>query len=158
MTDILRLDGDVRSPCQLDRGDLRQAHESAQVADIGQVVPGRQGRALTLVGLMRLVGVNDSARFLGLHASRDDFHASIPLDAVKERGYLVFEQDELPLSAKQGGPFRFLIDDVESCHTSEIDECANVKFVDHIEFTKERGCDNRPEDDAQHAARHAHDD
>ena len=36
----------------------------------------------------------------------------------------------------------------------DIDECANVKFLDHIEFTAERGFDNRPEDEDEHAALH----
>ena len=157
MSDTLRIDGDVRTPRSFQRTDLGQADEADQVADVSQVFEGRDGRAITLAGLMKLVGVQDSARFLGLHASRDDFHASIPLDVVVPRGYLIFEQEGQPLTLDQGGPFRFLIQDVESCHTSDIDECANVKFVDHIEFTADRGHDNRPQDDAEHAARHEND-
>jgi hypothetical protein len=50
---------------------------------------------------------------------------------------------------------RFLIPDYAACHTDEIDECANVKFVDRIELTTEKGFDNRPHDGAAHAALHA---
>ena len=51
-------------------------------------------------------------------------------------------------------PFRFLIPDFAACKTHEIDECANVKFVNRIELTRERGHDNRPHDEAEHAALH----
>ena len=37
----------------------------------------------------------------------------------------------------------------------EIDECANVKYLDHIELTAGKGHDNRPHDEQQHAALHA---
>ena len=39
-------------------------------------------------------------------------------------------------------------------HTDEIDECANVKFVDRIELTILRGHDNRPTDEAEHQDLH----
>jgi hypothetical protein len=59
------------------------------------------------------------------------------------------------LSVDQGGPFRFFIPDHAACQMDEIDECANVKFLDHIEFTAGKGHDNRPQDEQQHAALHA---
>ena len=155
MNEKLLINGDVAHPGNFDQADLAQIAPTDQIDDVGQIVQGRQGRAIKLPGLMKLVGVHPTARFLGLHASRDDFHASISLEAVKPRGYLVFEFEGQPLPVDRGGPFRFLIHDVESCHTHDIDECANVKFVDHIEFTAERGFDNRPQDDQEHAARHA---
>ena len=46
-------------------------------------------------------------------------------------------------------------DDLASCHTAEVDECANVKYVERIELTAEKGHDNRPHDGAEHAALHA---
>ena len=60
-----------------------------------------------------------------------------------------------PLDDKAGGPFRFYIPNHKACHTDEIDECANVKFVDRLEFTAEKGFDNRPHDEAEHADLHA---
>jgi hypothetical protein len=53
------------------------------------------------------------------------------------------------------GPVRFFIPDFAACHTHEIDECANVKFVDRLELTADKGFDNRPHDGAEHAALHA---
>ena len=51
-------------------------------------------------------------------------------------------------------PARFFIPDHAACHTDEVDECANVKFVDHIELTVGKGFDNRPEDDEEHERLH----
>jgi hypothetical protein len=110
---------------------------------------------VTLEALLRLVGVKPSARYLGLHASKDNFHASIPLAPIRDRALLIYSLHGQPLSDKQGGPFRFYIRDYAACHTHEIDECANVKFVDHMELTTEVGFDNRPHDGAEHDALHA---
>ena len=57
-------------------------------------------------------------------------------------------------SVSKGGPTRFIIRDHAACHADEIDECANVKFLDRIEFTIDKGFDNRPSDDEQHAKLH----
>ena len=55
-------------------------------------------------------------------------------------------QSEDQSSYKHGYSIRSNVDD--------IDECANVKFLDHIELTAERGFDNRPEDEEEHARLH----
>lgn len=151
---LLRVGGEVESPQELTIEDLRAIDHLFQVPDMSQIDAGRQGRAVKLAGLLHLVGAKDSALYLGLHARADDFHASIPLEPVRERGLLIYEIDGRPLSTKAGGPVRFYIPDFAACHTDEIDECANVKFVDHIELTAAKGFDNRPEDDEQHEALH----
>ena len=61
-----------------------------------------------------------------------------------------------PLPQSKGGPVRFFIPDHAQCNTEDIDECANVKFVDHMEFTSTRGFDNRPTDEEEHAKLHEH--
>ena len=113
---------------------------------------------MTLDGLLQLVGVKPSARYLGLHATQDDFHASIPLEAVRQRAFFIYRLAGQALANDQGGPVRFFIPDFAECHTEEVDECANVKFVDHVELTREKGFDNRPEDDQEHARLHQQED
>jgi DMSO/TMAO reductase YedYZ molybdopterin-dependent catalytic subunit len=103
---------------------------------------------------LAVVGEKPAARWLTLHSSKDNFHASVPLDAVRDRAIIIYELDGQPLPEKSGGPFRFLIPDFAACHMAEVDECANVKFVDRIELTANRGFDNRPKDDAEHAKLH----
>jgi len=116
--------------------------------------PKRSGQAVRLAGLLTAAGARPEARWLTLHAETDDFHASIPLADVRDRAVLIYRLNGGPLPVKAGGPFRFFIPDFAACKTHEIDECANVKFVNRIELTRERGQDNRPHDEAGHAALH----
>lgn len=151
---MIEIQGRIARACHLAAKDLAALDARHQVADVSQIDPKRKGTAVTLAGLLELVGVAPDAKWLGLHSSKDNFHASIPLAAVRERALLIYQLDGGPLPESAGGPVRFFIPDFAACHTAEIDECANVKFVDRIELTAERGYDNRPHDDAQHAELH----
>ncbi len=150
----LLIDGEVERPRTLSFEDLAEIGAEHQVADVSQMDPKRRGSAVRLAGLLALVGPKSTARYLTLHASADDFHASIPLSAVLDRAVLIYQLDGHPLPVAAGGPMRFYIPDFAACHTADIDECANVKFVDRIELTHERGHDNRPHDADEHAALH----
>jgi DMSO/TMAO reductase YedYZ molybdopterin-dependent catalytic subunit len=107
-----------------------------------------------LEGLLAAAVVRSGAAWLTLHSATDDFHASIPLEAVRERAIVLYRLNDAPLPAKSGGPFRFFIPDFAACHTHDVDECANVKFVDRIELSRERGFDNRPAEERAHAELH----
>ena len=150
----LRISGEVARSQQLSADDLAAIDAQYQIPDVSTLDPQRRGQAVKLAGLLTLVGARPSATFLTLHSSADDFHASIPLAAVRDRAVLIYALNGEPLPVKAGGPLRFFIPDFAACHTSEIDECANVKFVDRIELSTERGYDNRPHDAAEHAELH----
>lgn len=150
----LRIDGEVDRPGELTYAELVAFDEKHQIIDVHQIDPRWRGDAIKLAGLLLHVGVAKTADYLGLHSSHDDFHASIPLEAVLDRAFLIYRIDGQPLPLERGGPIRFSIPDFAACHTDEIDECANVKFVDHIELTVGKGFDNRPEDDQEHEALH----
>jgi DMSO/TMAO reductase YedYZ molybdopterin-dependent catalytic subunit len=151
---ILTIDGEVERPGRWSAGDLATMDESYQVPDVSRLDPKRRGKAVRLAGLLAHSGVKPSAKYLTLHASADDFHASIPLESVRDRAVVIYEVDGQPLSAAAGGPFRFYIADYAACHSAEVDECANVKFVDRIELSTAKGFDNRPEDEKSHRALH----
>lgn len=151
---LLRLDGEVERPLALTFADLAAVDPGQQVGDVSRLDPQRSGDAVRLAGLLSLAGPKASAKYLSLHSATDDFHASIPLEAVRERAVLIYRLGGAPLPAKAGGPVRFFIPDFASCHTDEVDECANVKFVDHIELASQRGYDNRPTEDEEHQALH----
>ena len=156
MSDVLlKITGDVESPRELTFADLAAMDASQQIADVRQMAAGRKGDAVRLAGLLALVKPKADARYLNLHATADNFHASIPLSAVTEKAIVIYRLDGQPLSVKAGGPVRFFIPDHKACHTDEIDECANVKFVDTIELAATRGFDNRPHDEKEHAELHA---
>jgi DMSO/TMAO reductase YedYZ molybdopterin-dependent catalytic subunit len=152
---ILTVEGEVRAKLRLTFAQLAAMPEQAQRPDVSRLDPKRAGDAVTLAVILELAGELPGAEWLTLHAGKDDFHASVPLAAVRQRGLLVYRLGGAALPDRAGGPIRFLIPDFAACHTSEVDECANVKFVDRIELTRSRGQDNRPQEDAQHAALHA---
>ncbi len=151
---LLTIEGDVASPVSLSFEDLAAFPADQQIIDVSRIDPKRQGDAVTLAGLLERVKPGPSTKYLTLHASTDDFHASIPLDAVRERAFLIYRLHGEPLPLTSGGPVRFYIQDFAACHTSEIDECANVKFVDRIELSAAPGQDNRPHDAQEHAELH----
>ncbi|MEX0714818.1 MAG: molybdopterin-dependent oxidoreductase [Pirellulales bacterium] len=151
---LLTINGEVERPLALSFEDLQGIDPQYQVSDVSRLDAKRAGQAVTLAGLLALAGARPAAEYLTLHSSTDNFHASIPLAAVRDRALLIYRLDRAPLGAKAGGPIRFLIPDFAACHTAEVDECANVKFVDHIELSRERGFDNRPSEDEEHEALH----
>lgn len=151
---LLQIDGDVERKLALSFADLAAIDARHQVADVSRLDAKRRGDAVRLTGLLDLAGVRPSARYITLHASSDDFHASIPLDAVRDRAILIYRLEQEPLPVQAGGPVRFFIPDFAACHTHEVDECANVKFVDRIELSATRGHDNRPEEERAHAELH----
>ena len=154
-TVLLTISGAVEQPRQLTHSDFESIPAAYQVRDVSRLVPGRRGDAVRLEGLLRLVRPQQAAQYLGLHASRDDFHASIPLAAVVDRALVIYSLDGGPLPEQSGGPVRFFIPDFAACQTDEIDECASVKFVDRLELTADKGFDNRPHDGREHEALHA---
>lgn len=151
----LKVDGAVESPRDLAFEDLAGLPADAQVADVSRFHPRRQGDGVTLEAVLALVRPRPEADYLTLHADRDDFHVSIPLVDVRGEGIVVYKRGDAGLTVEQGGPIRFLIRDPAACHTAELDDCANVKFLSRIELTVGRGRDTRPADEASHAALHA---
>jgi len=150
----LVVDGAVEGPLHLGFDDLAALPAQDQIFDVSIYHPGREGSAVDLRALLRLARPLSLANYVTLHADRDDFHVSIPLDVLRDRGMVVYKLGESPLGTDQGGPIRFLIRDPASCHSAELDECANVKYLSRIELTVKRGRDTRPEDEAAHAELH----
>jgi DMSO/TMAO reductase YedYZ molybdopterin-dependent catalytic subunit len=151
---LLTVEGEVTERRELTWADLAAIDATWQLDDVRKIDPKRTGGAVALEGILQLVGLKSSASYLTLHSKADDFHASIPLASVRNLGYFVYHQQARPLEAAAGGPVRFLIRDFAACHSSEVDECANVKFVDRIELSIEKGFDNRPLDDKSHEELH----
>ncbi len=152
---ILIVDGAVEQPLDLAFDDLRSLPEAHQVEDISRFHPKRQGDGVALEAILERVKPRPEANYLTLHADRDDFHVSVPLEAIRAEGIVVYHRGGSPLEAEQGGPIRFLIRDPAACHTDELDDCANVKYLSRIELTVRRGRDTRPQTDEDHAKLHA---
>ena len=151
---LLRVDGEVSRPLELSFEDLKAFPEADQVQDVSRFHPARNGDGVTLKSILERIGPSPAATYLTLHATDDDFAASVPLAAVRDEGIVVYQLDGASLPVSQGGPVRFLIRDPAACHTDELDDCANVKFVDRIELTAGKGRDTRPQDDDEHEKLH----
>jgi DMSO/TMAO reductase YedYZ molybdopterin-dependent catalytic subunit len=151
---ILTVDGQVERPLRLTYADLNDLPVSVQVCDVSRFHPARKGDGVTLDALLDGAGVLASANYLTLHAERDDFHVSVPLREIREQGIVVYRLGSDPLGIENGGPIRLIIRDPSACHTGELDECANVKYLSRIELTQRRGRDTRPADEKSHEALH----
>jgi DMSO/TMAO reductase YedYZ molybdopterin-dependent catalytic subunit len=151
---ILTVDGLVESPLSLALADLAGFPEIDHVHDVSRFQPKRRGDGVTLEAILSRVGPKPEANYLTLHASKDDFHVSVPLNAVRGEGIVVYRVGDQPLGPDEGGPIRFLIRDPAACHTDELDDCANVKFLDRIELSQRRARDTRPKTDEEHEALH----
>jgi DMSO/TMAO reductase YedYZ molybdopterin-dependent catalytic subunit len=150
----LIVDGAVERPLRLSCTDLERLPEAAQVRDVSRFHPQRRGDGVTLRAVLDQAGVHPGANYVTLHAQRDDFHVSVPLEPVLEQGIIVYKLGADRLGTEHGGPIRFLIRDPSVCHTGELDECANVKYLSRIELTERRGRDTRPATEEAHAALH----
>jgi mannose-6-phosphate isomerase-like protein (cupin superfamily)/glycosyltransferase involved in cell wall biosynthesis len=129
----VRVDGEVERA--LTFGFVELAALPDQVAQVGTLIPGRDGSAVRLRALLEVAGVREHATHITFSASADNFSASVPLAAVLDRAVLMYRQGLEPLSTRQGGPVRLFITDVESCNVDSVNACTNVKDLDHIRIT-----------------------
>jgi DMSO/TMAO reductase YedYZ molybdopterin-dependent catalytic subunit len=151
---VLVVDGAVEQPTTFGFEDLELLPASSRIDDVSRFHAKRRGDGVALDALLERVRPLPEANYLTLHAAHDDFHVSVPLQAVRAEGVVVYKIGSERLDPSEGGPIRFLIRDPTACHTSELDDCANVKHLSRIELSVKRGRDTRPKDDAAHAALH----
>ena len=151
---LLRFEGEVELPLALTLDDLEVMPEADRVVDVSRFQPTRRGDGVTLDSLLRRAVPRAGASHVTLHADRDDFHVSIPLGLIRDQGIVVYRVGAEALRVDQGGPIRLVIRDPSACHSGELDDCANVKYLSRVELTSNRGRDTRPADDEAHRALH----
>jgi 2-dehydropantoate 2-reductase len=134
-------------PVEHDRAGCARLAERHQVADVGALVAGKRGRAVTLKGLLEETPPLAGARWLNVLSSDRGFAVSVPLEEVGE-ALVVYELDGAPLPPKDGGPFRLVV-------PGHADACVHVKALGSLELAAGPGRDTRPQDDAEHAKLHA---
>jgi len=152
---LLRVDGLVETPLDLRFEDLDSLPENSKVLDVSRFHPKRKGDGVTLESILERARPKPEATYLTLHAERDDFHVSVPLEAVRGEAIVVYRLGADHLGPENGGPIRFLIRDPSACHAAELDDCANVKSLSGIELTASKGRDTRPADEVAHEELHA---
>ena len=149
---LLEVGGAVEQPARFDYAALEAL--PGQVLDVAQLIPGRSGSGVALAAVLALARARPEARYITLETSDGKFSASVPLDAVAERGIVVYREGDAPLAESKGGPVRFYIRDVESCGIADLDKCANVKYLRRIMLSEQPGRDTRPVTQKQHTALH----
>lgn len=147
----VNVSGLVGRSLELSYADL--AALPGQVADVSTLAPGREGSAVRFASVLEAASAQADAEFLTLEAD-GGFAASIPLAAVADEALLLYALDGEPLPQEKGGPVRFLIPNPAACGTDEIDTCANVKYLNAISLSAERGRDVRPTTLRAHEALH----
>lgn len=148
-TSRLELTGLIASgPLQIGVADLDAMPGEAQIADVGQLMPGRQGRGVRLSALLARARPRREARYVHVTSADPAFAVSLGLEEVVLTGIVVYGSTEGPLDKSKGGPFRLLI-------PNHPDECVNVKGIIRLHVAANPGRDTRPKDDAEHAKLHA---
>ena len=142
MAQVLEVTGEVQRPSSFTFEAMTRL--AGQVEDIAALVPGRSGGGVRLGALLEAVKPRPGAAYLTVESADGGFSASVPLSAVVDSGVVLYRLGAQPLPAQQGGPFRFLITDAQTCATGGVDLCANVKFVGRILLSLEAGRDTRP--------------
>jgi DMSO/TMAO reductase YedYZ molybdopterin-dependent catalytic subunit len=140
--EALEVCGQVQRPGAFDFEALAQL--SGQIEGISALVPGRSGGGVRLASLLAAVRPRPEATHLTVESGDGSFSASVPLSAVVGSGVVLYRLGSQALPAQQGGPFRFLITDAQTCATGGADLCANVKFVGRMVLSAGPGRDTRP--------------
>ncbi len=147
----LRIEQEGRPAEELDFGQL--AELGGQVADVGTLIPGRVGGAVTLQAILDRLQPDQDLDHITVESTDGGFAASVPLEALRQ-AVIAYRLGDEPLPRDKGGPLRFLIPNDEGCATGGADACANVKFVGTLRLTKGRGKDTRPETPRRHLELH----
>src|SRR6476646_2997074 len=126
---VLQIDGAVEHQLALGIADLAAFPAAAQFADVSRLHASRRGDGVTLDAILERAAVRATAKYLILHADRDDFHVCVPFEAIKGQGIVVYKLGSGALGVEQGGPIRLIILDPSACHTGELYDCANVKYL-----------------------------
>ena len=122
---LLTIAGCLHRPMAFTYADLRRV--PGQIEDIGHIVPGRRGSAVSVADLLRGAAVHAAARQAVFHSADEGFFARVSVATADEHGILVYRIGEHPLPERLGGPIRLFIPETD-------DKCANVKNVVRIEL------------------------
>ena len=129
----LRIGGEASGKAlELTRDDLERIEARHQVPDVGNLVAGREGRAVHLRALADLAGASDAARFVHVESRDGTFTANVEIETALTSGLVLHSLADDDLPARYGGPFRLLFADSDDCSV-------NVKDLARIEFLETEG-------------------
>lgn len=124
---LLTVEGRLPERLVFTYADLRRIPD--QIEDVGRVVPGRRGSAVSVADLLKAAAAGAGARRVVFHSADDGFSARVSLATALENGILVYRVGSHPLPERLGGPVRLFIPEAG-------DRCANVKNVVRMELIR----------------------
>lgn len=130
--EILQMVGAVTAPGNWTFSDLRQM--LPQESDLTTRGARWPFGGVPLSVLAKIVAPHEGVNRVRLCSTADNFERTVPWQPLREVGWIVFRHGEQPLSQTQGGPVRLWIKGHSSCGVTELDSCANIKFLDKLEF------------------------
>jgi len=151
MNATLTIDGSVNTELSLTYDEISSRPDLKPSVTID--LSGRPSSGIPFQNLLKVTGVQQPATHVTLHAEYDSFSASVPLSAVQD-AIVIYEINGSPIDISKGGPFRFYIPNAAECAIGEVDECANVKYLNRIELTVGPGKDTRPKTKRAHKELH----
>lgn len=132
----LVISGAVTSPGTLSREELEAL--PSFVADVSPLADGAVGGAVHLRDVVERVSPSPDALFCTVISRSGDYRASIPIEHIREGGWLATSLGGDSLPADRGGPLRLTVADGTTL-------CWNVKDVGELRFTVEAEPDSVPE-------------
>jgi 2-dehydropantoate 2-reductase len=133
---LLRIEGEVMQPLLFDADTLAKLPAGDQVPDVSVADSAMRGQGVRIRALLNVATGRIGADHVTFHSADGRFAVSLTLDEAAGTGLLIYARDGRPLTAEEGGPYRFIAPGLN-------DRCANVKGVARIEFTIGPGKDTR---------------
>ncbi|MDH3296062.1 MAG: molybdopterin-dependent oxidoreductase [Acidimicrobiia bacterium] len=102
---------------------------SLVVREAADVALGFDGDAVAVAGLIDRAAPTASATHCTVVSDDGHYRASIPIDDLRGKGWLIFRLDGAPLPRDRGGPLRLVVPEGRTL-------CWNVKAVVELVFTE----------------------
>ena len=152
---ILTIDGKVERPLRLTFADLANLPGTAQVHDVSRFHPTRKGDGANFDVILDKAGVLPSANYLTLHADRDDFHVSVPLEPLRGQGIRRLSPRPESAGSRAWRPDPLLDSRPGRLPHRPVRRVRQREIPEPHRAHRRRGRDTRPADEQAHEELHA---